>query len=138
MREHARIIRFLIAGSLAVAVNWLARIALSWAFAPALSFELAVVIAYAIGMACGFALYRGHVFPEAGLPLRVQATRFLGVNLLSAGQVWAVSVFLVRAGFPALGMTFQPEAVAHALAIALGAVTSYAGHRWLTFRPAAA
>lgn len=134
MAEHARIVRFLIVGTLAAAVNWFARIALSWAFAPALSFELAVLMAYAIGMSSGFVLYRAYVFPEAGLAMVVQVRRFVAVNLVSAAEVWLIAVILVRMVFPAIGFAVFPEAVAHGVAIAAGAATSYAGHRLLTFR----
>ena len=134
MTEHSRVLRFLVVGTLAAAVNWLARIALSAAFEPQLTFEMAVVLSYAIGMVCGFALYRAYVFPEAGLPLAVQARRFIAVNLVSAAEVWVLAVVFVRVLFPALGFNLFAESVAHALAIAAGAVTSYAGHRLLTFR----
>ncbi len=136
MREHHRIARFLVVGTLAAAVNWLARIALSAAFAPALSFELAVLIAYAIGMTSGFLLYRAYVFPEAALPMAVQVRRFIAVNLVSAAEVWVIAVVLVRVAFPAIGFETFAEAIAHGIAIAAGAATSYAGHRLVTFRPA--
>ncbi|MEQ8747263.1 GtrA family protein [Pyruvatibacter sp.] len=134
MTEWKRVLRFLVVGTLAAAVNWLARIALSAAFAPALSFEAAVLIAYAIGMMSGFLLYRAYVFPEAALPMHVQVRRFVAVNLVSAAQVWLVAVVLLRLVFPAIGFDLFAEAVSHGIAIALGAATSYVGHRLVTFR----
>lgn len=121
-------------GTLAAAVNWLARIALSWAFAPALSFELAVVIAYAIGMTSGFLLYRAHVFPESGIAIGMQIRRFIVVNLVSAAEVWLVAVLLVHRLTDVLGHVALGEALAHGIAIGIGAATSYLGHRILTFR----
>ncbi|MGD1934695.1 MAG: GtrA family protein [Candidatus Phaeomarinobacter sp.] len=138
MSETRRILRFLLVGTLAAAVNWLARIALSAAFAPALSFEVAVLIAYAIGMASGFLLYRAYVFPDAGLPMAVQVRRFIAVNLVSAAEVWLIAVVLLRIVVPAIGIGLDysavAEALAHGIAIAIGAATSYVGHKFLTFR----
>ncbi len=140
MSETHRIMRFLLVGSLAAAVNWVARIALSLAFAPTLSFEMAVLIAYAIGMTSGFLLYRAYVFPDAGLPMGVQVRRFIAVNLVSAAEVWLVAVVLLRLVVPALGIgaDYAPvaEAIVHGIAIALGAATSYVGHKLLTFKAA--
>ncbi|MDW3098962.1 MAG: GtrA family protein [Alphaproteobacteria bacterium] len=140
LSETRRVLRFLLVGSLAAAVNWIARIALSAAFAPALSFEMAVLIAYAIGMTSGFLLYRAYVFPDAGLPMAVQLRRFIAVNLVSAVEVWLVAVVLLRMVVPALGIGLEvmpiAEALAHGIAIAIGAATSYVGHKLLTFRSA--
>lgn len=136
MSETHRVLRFLVVGTLAAAVNWVARIALSWAFAPALSFEVAVLLAYAIGMMSGFMLYRAYVFPDAGLPMTVQVRRFIAVNLVSAAEVWLVAVVLLRFAFPAIGMEVLAEALAHGIAIAVGAATSYVGHKLLTFKAA--
>lgn len=142
MSETRRVLRFLLVGTLAAAVNWLARIALSAAFAPALSFEVAVLIAYAIGMTSGFLLYRAYVFPDAGLPMAVQLRRFIAVNLVSAAEVWLIAVLLLRVVVPAVGIgteyTAIAEALAHGIAIAVGAATSYVGHKFLTFKSAQA
>jgi len=140
MSETRRVLRFLLVGTLAAAVNWLARITLSAAFAPALSFEVAVLIAYAIGMTSGFLLYRAYVFPDAGLPMAVQVRRFIAVNLVSAAEVWLIAVLLLRVVVPAVGIgaeyTAIAEALAHGVAIAAGAATSYVGHKFLTFKSA--
>jgi len=140
MSETHRVLRFLLVGTLAAAVNWLARIALSALFAPALSFEAAVLIAYAIGMCSGFLLYRAYVFPDAGLPMGVQVRRFIAVNLVSAVEVWLIAVLAMRFAVPPLGLdaAYLPvaEALVHAIAIAVGAATSYVGHKLLTFRSA--
>ncbi len=134
MSETHRVIRFLLVGTLAAAVNWLARIVLSAAFAPTLSFEVAVLLAYAIGMMSGFLLYRAYVFPDAGLPMTMQVRRFILVNLVSAAEVWLVAVVLLRVVFPAIGFEFLAEAASHGIAICIGAATSYVGHRLLTFK----
>jgi putative flippase GtrA len=123
--------RFVVAGGLAAAINWLARIALS----STMSFALATLLAYAIGMVVGFLLYRWFVFAAAGTPLRRQIGAFLVVNAAGALVVVAVAsglVALLTRGAPDLPLRVV-EAGAHALAIAIGALCNFAGHKFLTF-----
>ncbi|WP_109314943.1 GtrA family protein [Pseudovibrio ascidiaceicola] len=129
--EFRQIVRFLFAGGFAAFVNWLLRIALS-VFMP---FWLAVLLAYFIGMSVGYTLYKHFVFVGAQKPESVkrQILIFLGVNLFSAFIVLALSV-----GLNAMLMTTLPlfiaQALAHGVAIAVGAVTNYLGHKVITFR----
>lgn len=123
------VLRFLLAGGLAAAVNWLMRFPLS-AF---LSFEAAVAMAYLIGMSCGFLLYQRWVFPKSSRPLTAQIARFLAVNAFSAVIVLAVAVMLAGMLAGAGLNRSLAEAVAHAIAIAVGAITNYFGHKLITF-----
>ena len=122
--------RFLVAGGLASGLNWLVRFPLS----AVLPFVPSVALAYALGMSVGFVLYRSWVFPGSTLPLGQQLMRFVFVNLggLAAVVLGAKAVLaaLSCTGFAAVG---PAEAVAHALAIVLGALVNFAGHRALTF-----
>lgn len=133
---ESEVVRFLIAGGTAAAINWLARIALS----PVMPFEAALLVAYAIGMAAGFWLYRSFVFRGADrTSARGQLAVFLAVNAVGAGVVLAVSASLVAglgALMPALPLAIA-EALGHGFGIAVGAVSNYLGHRLLTFRAAA-
>ncbi len=126
------VVRFLIAGGSAAAINWLARILLSLAF----PFEAALILAYAIGMAAGFWLYRRFVFrgAQAG-SVRGQLPVFLAVNMVGMGVVLAVSAGLVAvlgAVVPGLPRA-AAEALGHGVGIGVGAVANYFGHRLLTF-----
>lgn len=129
MDKLPQIVRFLLLGGLAAAVNWLARIVLSLA----LPFPTAVLVAYMIGMSAGFTLYRAYVFPRSALPVPVQIGCFLAVNAVGATVVMAVSLGLVDIVLPAAGYAFQAEAVGHGIAIGVGAVTNFLGHKHLTF-----
>ncbi|MBD8907488.1 sugar translocase [Methylorubrum zatmanii] len=126
------VVRFLIAGGSAAAINWLARIPLSLI----LPFEAALVAAYAVGMVAGFWLYRVFVFRGAARgSLRGQLPLFLAVNACGVGVVLAVSTLAVAALgglLPGLGPTVA-EKLGHGLGVGAGAVANYLGHRLLTF-----
>lgn len=127
----SEITRFLLAGGLAAAINWLARIALSlW-----LPLEAAILVAYAIGMLAGFFLYRRFVFQAEAGSIGRQAVLFLAVNALGAVVVLAATLGLaLLAGrlLPGLAPALA-ETLAHGVAIGIGAVANYLGHRALTF-----
>lgn len=127
----SEITRFLLAGGLAAAINWIARMALSFV----LPLEAAILIAYGIGMLVGFFLYRHFVFRRATGSIRQQVMLFLGVNALGALLVLAATLGLkTLIGLVAPGLTpFIIETLAHGLAIGIGAVSNYLGHRALTF-----
>jgi energy-coupling factor transport system substrate-specific component len=122
-------VRFLLAGGTAAFVNWASRIALSLA----VPFETAVILAYGIGMAVGFTLYRSFVFVGSDLPMRQQVVRFLGVNAIGATVVFFVAKALLWAALGAGLPQALAEAVAHGLAIGVGAVINFAGHKLFTF-----
>ncbi|MFH6786209.1 MULTISPECIES: GtrA family protein [Methylobacterium] len=126
------VVRFLVAGGSAAAINWLSRIALSWV----LPYVASMLVAYGIGMAAGFWLYRTFVFRGASTgPLPRQAAVFVAVNAVGAGLVLAVSAGLLAAStslVPALPLPVA-EALGHGAGIAAGAVSNYFGHQILTF-----
>lgn len=129
MIDHP-VIRFLIAGGSAAAINWLARLALS----PVLSFGAALIVAQGIGMVAGFWLYRVFVFRAAGGSLRRQLPAFLCVNAASAVIVLAASLAAAAALTRGLGLAVPvAEGLAHAFGIGVGAVANYLGHRLVTF-----
>lgn len=123
--------RFLATGTLAAAINWFAGIGL----VRLVPFEIAIVVAYLIGMLAGFTLYKAFVFPPTDRPLSAQIVGFIEVNLVGIVLVWLVAMGL-RAIFPTQLFGLIPGApVAHGLAIGVSCVTSYIGHRLVTFRP---
>ncbi|MFD6316797.1 GtrA family protein [Methylorubrum populi] len=126
------VVRFLIAGGSATAINWLIRIPLSLV----LPFEAALLAAYGLSMVASFWLYRAFVFRGASRgSLRGQVGLFLAVNAAGAGVVLAVSL-VVLDGLTVLLPELRPsfaEALAHGAGIAVGAVANYCGHRLLTF-----
>jgi putative flippase GtrA len=126
-----RFLGFLAVSGFAAAVNFASR----FAFDVLVPYAVAIVLAYLVGMATAFVLNRRFVFTDAGRPLHHQAGWFVVVNVAAVLQTLVVSLLLARWALPALGWTWEPEAVAHAVGIAVPAVSSYFGHRWLTFVP---
>ncbi|WMT87625.1 GtrA family protein [Pelagibacterium sp. 26DY04] len=125
-----QLVRFLLLGGLAAAINWLVRFPLSLA----MPFSAAVFVAYLIGMSAGFTLYRAYVFPNSPRPIAMQAALFLIVNAVGAVVVMTISVSLLDHILPLIGWWLLPEAVAHGTGIAVGAVVNFAGHKYLSFR----
>ncbi|MCG6122884.1 MAG: GtrA family protein [Microvirga sp.] len=128
-RPSPQVVRFLLLGGLAAAVNWGVRFPLSLL----MPFPAAVAAAYAIGMTVGFTLYRKYVFPGGGRPIAQQATLFVIVNSVTAAFVMVVAIALVAA--PPLEPLPLPvrEGLAHGFAIALGATCNFFAHKLLTF-----
>lgn len=126
-----RFLGFLVVSGFAAAVNFASR----FAFDVVVPYAVAIVLAYGVGMATAFALNRRFVFTDAGRPLHHQAGWFVAVNVAAVLQTLAVSLLMARWVLPAIGWTWEPEAVAHAVGIAVPAVTSYFGHRHLSFAP---
>jgi putative flippase GtrA len=120
---------FLIAGGIAAAVNFGSRIVLSrW-----LHYLPAIVVAYCLGMATAFLLNRTMVFHQSGNALKHQVTWFIIVNLAAVAQTIGISLLLARWLLPALGVDFHNETIAHAIGVAVPVVTSYFGHKHLSF-----
>jgi putative flippase GtrA len=128
--DQMRFVRYLLAGGLAAVANYLSRFAFSIWF----SFEVSVVMACIVGLATGFLLMRNYVFDGVNKPLRPQVARYLGVNLIALLLTVAISSYLARSLLPRLGITAHVEAIAHAVGISAPLLSSYVGHRWLTFR----
>ncbi len=121
---------FIIAGGIAAAANFGSRIALS----NVMPYVPAIIVAYVIGMISAFLLNRRFVFDQASNALHHQAAWFVAINLLAVLQTLAVSLLLAHWLFPAIGMRFHAETVAHLVGVAVPVFTSYAGHKALTFR----
>lgn len=127
MREF---VSFLFAGGLAALLNWGSR----FLFSIWLDFELAVVLAFFVGLATGFILMRCFVFERRSRALMPQVSKYVLINALALVQTFAVSVGLVRWVFPAIGFFAGAEGVAHLAGVLVPVVTSYFGHKYLTFR----
>ncbi len=129
-----RFVKFLFFGGVSALANILARLA----FYQAMSFEAAVVLAHIVGMVVAYTSFRLFVFEPTGRSLRSEVVGFVVVNLWSLVQIWLISVGLYRFGLPALGWEWQADTVAHVTGVGTTAVTSFIGHKYLTFRPSKA
>lgn len=122
--------RFLVAGGIAAGANFGSRFIFSIFFA----YGVAVFFAYLVGMLVAFLLMRGHVFNASQGPLAPQVIKFVGVNLLAVLQTLAISLLLARWVLPSVGIEDQAEALGHLVGVLVPVVTSYFGHKFLTFR----
>ncbi len=126
-----RFVRFLLAGGVAAAINFGARIILShW-----LSFPIAIVLSSLLGLTTAFVLNRQFVFAGSAKPLGEQMFWFVAVNALALGQTLLISLLLANYALPLLGLSWHPEEIAHALGIIAPIFTSYIGHKRVSFSP---
>ena len=123
-------LRFLVAGGIAAVANVGSRFVLSMFF----SYGVAVFFAYLVGMLVAFLLMRGHVFSAIQGPLAPQVTKFVGVNLLAAFQTLVISLLMARWLLPSVGIQNHVEALGHLVGVLVPVITSYFGHKFLTFR----
>ncbi len=121
---------YLLAGGTAAAANFGSR----FIFSLWMRYEWAVLLAFLVGLATGFLLMRTYVFDAQGKAPGPQLLRFVAVNLLAAVQTFVISVALARWLLPTVGIESHAEAVGHLAGVVAPMITSYFGHRLLTFR----
>lgn len=131
MARDASVVGYLAAGGTAAAVNFASR----FAFSRWMPYEVAVTAAYGVGMVTAFVLMRRFAFRASTASTRSQALGFCLVNLAAVLQTVAVSSLLARVVLPALQLGGDTQAISHAVGVAVPVVTSYFGHRHLSFRP---
>jgi putative flippase GtrA len=123
---------FIVVGGIAAIANFCSRIYINhW-----LSYSASIWLAYLIGMITAFVLNRIFVFSTTSNRLHQQIFWFTIVNLVAVLQTWIISLLLARHMFPWMGFTWHPETVAHAFGVATPVITSYFGHKYLSFRQA--
>ncbi|MGD2131244.1 MAG: GtrA family protein [Maricaulaceae bacterium] len=123
-------IRFVATASVAALTNLIGRFVLDvW-----LPFEMAVVLAYLAGMVVAFVMFQRLIFGDPGSPVGRQVYRFCLVNAMNLGLTVAVASLLARLVFPAIGMSWRPDDVAHVIAVAAPALPAYLGHKHYTYK----
>jgi putative flippase GtrA len=128
-----RFIKFVLVSGFAAGVNIVAR----YLFNLAVAYEMAIVLAFFCGLATAFLLNRAFVFETQPGTMHRQGFRFALVNLVALGQVALVSLGLARVVFPAIGMGWRPEDVAHVIGVLSPVATSYLAHKQYSFADAA-
>jgi len=121
---------FLVAGGIAAAANVGSRIL----FSRLVGLELAVILAYLVGMTVAFVLMRSAVFPPSAAPIGRQVALFAAVNLAALLQTLVVTLLLARWLLPAAGLRSHVEEIAHIVGVGVPIVTSFFGHKYLSFR----
>lgn len=121
-------LRFLLVGTAAAMLHWLARYGLSaW-----MSFPLAVALAYIVGIAVAFELNRRLVFPASNRPMAKQARDFIFVNLAFFPVVWGAALWFKKL-LQQFGVNYFADGIAHGLAISLPVLMTFLIYKFITF-----
>jgi len=121
---------FVLVGGIAAIANFVSRVFFSFF----LNYSLAIFFAYLVGMFVAFILMRGHVFNVNQGSLKIQVAKFTGVNVLGVLQTLTISLIMARWAMPSVGITEHAEALGHLVGVIIPVVTSYFGHKYITFR----
>lgn len=121
---------FLVSGGIAAGLNWSSR----FFFSEFFRFDVAVVLAFLVGLLSGFVLMRFFVFNGLNKPIAPQAGKYVAVNLFALLQTLVISLVLARWALPSAGIVGHAEALAHLIGVIVPVVSSYFGHKFLTFR----
>lgn len=131
MRGVTAFMSFIVCGGIAACANFGSR----WLFSRWLPYPAAIVLAYLVGMLTAFLLFKCLVFNSAKSKRTLRETLwFLAVNAFALLQTLAVSIGLADYVFPWIGMRVHPHDVAHGIGVAVPVITSFWGHKHLTFR----
>lgn len=130
MRGLTTFLSFVVCGGAAAGVNLGSR----WAFSHWLPYPAAITLAYLLGMFTAFLLFKFFVFDSAKSKRVVRETFwYITVNALALLQTLGISIGLADYLFPWIGMHEHPRDIAHAIGVAFPIVTSFFGHKYLTF-----
>jgi putative flippase GtrA len=128
--RHRQFVTFVVAGGLAAAVNVGVRSLLGlW-----LDYGPSIVLAYIAGMITAFVLNRMFVFSNTSNRLHRQVAWFTAINLIAVLQTLVVSFLFAKYIFPAIGFRWHAELIGHTIGVVIPVVTSYLGHKHLSFR----
>ncbi len=129
---HKQFLGFVVTGGIAAVINVGSRIVMNrW-----MPYSAAIVVAYIYGMLTAFILNRLFIFRETVNPLHHQAFWFTIVNLAAVAQTLIVSLVLSGWLFPTIGFHWHVDTVAHIIGVGVPVITSFIGHKHLTFRNA--
>lgn len=120
---------YLVAGSIAAAVNFFSRIAYSL-FMP---FYISVAVAYITGMVASYFLMQRYVFSGHKTPLRKSITTFVIINLLSFIQNWLVTMVMKYYILPYIGVELYTSYISSIIGISFPVVTSFIGYKRFSF-----
>ena len=127
--KRAQFVGFLLVGVVSTGCNLASRYVFEWVS----NYEIALIGANTVGVLSAFFLNRWWVFKTARQPVLAALARFTLVNLAGIAVSWVAAVLMYRQLFPALGMQWHPDLVAHALGIAVPVLPNYLAHRHWTF-----
>jgi putative flippase GtrA len=122
--------RFLFAGCIAAAINFLSRIFFNFWF----DFSTSISLAYIIAMLVAFYLKKHFVFPIGKQPIFNSIGFFILVNLIAFLQTFAISMVFLLYILPYFNIAKMTHEISHAVGILATVMTSYIGHKKFSFR----
>jgi putative flippase GtrA len=128
--DSKEFLRFLFAGGFAAIVNFLSRIIFNIWF----NFSVSVYLAYIAGMITAFFLKKKFVFAKGRQPIFQSIGFFIFVNLIAFLQTLAVTMAFLHYVLPYFGIVKMTHEISHAVGIMAPVITSYIGHKKLSFR----
>ena len=128
--DSKEFLRFLLTGGIAAIVNFLSRIFFNLWF----DFSTSVYLAFVAGIITAFFLKKEFVFARGRQPIAHSIGFFILVNIIGFIQTLAVTMVCFYYVLPYLGIVKMAHEISHALGLIAPIITSYIGHKKLSFR----
>lgn len=125
-----KFIKFVLLGGSAAGINFLSRILLG----HYMNYITSVIIAYLIGFIVAYFLFRRYVFNPQPQRRHKEVFYFTLVNIAGIIQTTVVSLLCVKYVFAGLQEVFLREELAHFIGICVPTLSSYFGHKYLSFK----
>lgn len=123
-------IRFLLVGGFSAVVNF----SVGYLSADYLPLNIDYILGHLSGMVVAFILFELLVFGKADHERHKSIGAFILINLLAVVQTYIIGTALEGHFFPSIGYTFFADELARAIAIMVPVVSSFIGHKHITFR----
>ncbi len=128
--KYKEFIIFVLSGGTAAMANLISR----YFFFMIMPYSLAIVLAHFVGMVVAFLLFKFVVFSRGNdYGSAREYIGFVLINVVTLFLTLTVSLLFANYIFPYMGMTWYPHDVAHFLGVSAPVITSYYGHKYITF-----
>ena len=121
---------FVLAGGTAAFINFTSRFLYNVFF----SFGISIIAAYITGMVTAFILNRLFVFKKSTNSLMKQVLYFIFINLIAIILTYYITLLFYEKIFPYINMSFHPKSTSHLIGITVPVISSFIGHKFLTFK----
>ena len=123
-------LKFVFSGGLAASANFFSRMLFSLAF----NYPVSIVLAYLVGMTTAYLLFKFFVFQQGENSTQKQIGYFIFINLLAIVLILITSLFCYKVVFSSFENIFWRESLSHFIGITVTTLSSYIGHKKLTFK----
>lgn len=123
-------LKFILSGGIAAGMNFFSRML----FGLYLNYTTSIIFAHLVGMLTAYLLFKYIVFSTSENSTPKQLSYFVLINSLAVGCILLISLFFYHVVLARMTDTFWSESISHFVGIAATTLTSYFGHKYLTFR----